>query len=93
VRILEGHTDWVNAVCPVQLAGRTLLASAGYDRKVRLWDILSEHTRYEVPVQHNATALASPTAQSLVVGLSTGILAVTVGAGAEAAGLFADPSQ
>ncbi|MFD9129330.1 WD40 repeat domain-containing protein [Kitasatospora sp. NPDC059571] len=36
--ILEGHTDRVRDVCPVEAAGRTLLASAGADATVRIWD-------------------------------------------------------
>jgi hypothetical protein len=36
--VLEGHTGWVLAVCPVQAGGRSLLASAGDDGTVRLWD-------------------------------------------------------
>jgi WD40 repeat protein len=35
---LEGHAAGVLAVCPVPLAGRGLLASAGQDGTVRLWD-------------------------------------------------------
>jgi WD40 repeat protein len=35
---LEGHATGVLAVCPVPLAGRSLLASAGQDGTVRLWD-------------------------------------------------------
>ncbi|MEJ7716352.1 MAG: hypothetical protein WKF40_11990 [Thermoleophilaceae bacterium] len=37
-RVLEGHTDWVNAVCAVRVDGRDLLASAAADRTVRIWD-------------------------------------------------------
>ena len=36
--VLEGHTGWVNALCPIHLDGRPLLASAGNDRTVRIWD-------------------------------------------------------
>ncbi|GIH10694.1 hypothetical protein Rhe02_87610 [Rhizocola hellebori] len=36
--ILEGHTGWVRAACPVMVQGRNLLASASSDRTVRLWD-------------------------------------------------------
>ena len=36
--VLEGHTGPVWALCPVVVQGRTLLASAGDDRTVRLWD-------------------------------------------------------
>ena len=36
--VLEGHTGRVNAVCAVTVDGRQLLASAGHDQVVRLWD-------------------------------------------------------
>ena len=36
--LLEGHTDSVNAACSFTLNGRTLLASGGDDRVVRIWD-------------------------------------------------------
>ena len=36
--VLEGHEDWVRAVCPLTVAGQPLLASGGDDRTVRIWD-------------------------------------------------------
>ncbi len=36
--ILEGHQDWVNAVCAVTVDGQDLLASGGDDGTVRIWD-------------------------------------------------------
>ena len=36
--VLEGHTDWVNAVCAFTMDGRTLLASGSDDMTVRIWD-------------------------------------------------------
>jgi WD40 repeat protein/DNA-binding SARP family transcriptional activator/DNA-binding XRE family transcriptional regulator len=36
--VLEGHQGWVNGVCPVTVAGKQLLASAGADGTVRIWD-------------------------------------------------------
>ena len=36
--VLEGHHDWVNAVCAVAVEGRDLLVSASEDRTVRIWD-------------------------------------------------------
>ena len=35
---LEGHQGWVIGVCPVTVAGKQLLASAGTDGTVRIWD-------------------------------------------------------
>ncbi len=36
--VLDGHRYWVRGVCAVTVGGRQLLASAGYDRTVRVWD-------------------------------------------------------
>ena len=38
LRILQGHTDWVHAVCAVRVKGRELLASAADDRTMRIRD-------------------------------------------------------
>ncbi|MFD5945023.1 trypsin-like peptidase domain-containing protein [Streptomyces collinus] len=36
--LLEGHGDWVMALCAVPARGRALVASASHDGTVRLWD-------------------------------------------------------
>src|SRR5262249_38117146 len=36
--VLEGHQGWVNAACPITIAGRELLATAGGDHSARIWD-------------------------------------------------------
>ncbi|MGH3614999.1 MAG: trypsin-like peptidase domain-containing protein [Pseudonocardia sp.] len=36
--VLEGHTGGVYRVCPIRVEGRELLASAGDDHTVRIWD-------------------------------------------------------
>ncbi|WP_344619662.1 hypothetical protein [Dactylosporangium salmoneum] len=38
LRRLTGHTSWVRAVCPIEVDGRTLLATGSHDRTVRVWD-------------------------------------------------------
>ncbi|MGE0296433.1 MAG: hypothetical protein AB7R99_07060, partial [Pseudonocardia sp.] len=37
-RVLKGRTGWVLSVCAVRVGGRELLASAGANGAVRLWD-------------------------------------------------------
>ncbi|MEV4560906.1 hypothetical protein AB0K51_28455 [Kitasatospora sp. NPDC049285] len=37
--VLEGHGDWVNAVCMLPMEGRAILASAANDGTVRLWNL------------------------------------------------------
>ncbi|SME95019.1 hypothetical protein [Streptomyces sp. Amel2xC10] len=39
----SGHRGWVNALCTVEVAGRELLASAGRDGPIRLWDLQKPH--------------------------------------------------
>jgi WD40 repeat protein len=36
--VLEGHTDRVQTLCSIEVAGRSLLASASRDSTVRIWD-------------------------------------------------------
>ncbi|MCG5471441.1 WD40 repeat domain-containing protein [Micromonospora sp. LAH09] len=42
--VLEGHAQGVYDVCPINVAGRTLLASAGEDGTVRFWDPLTNQS-------------------------------------------------
>ncbi|MFB7608137.1 trypsin-like peptidase domain-containing protein [Streptomyces gardneri] len=37
--VLEGHTAWINALCPVPVGEKLLLASASNDHTIRLWDV------------------------------------------------------
>ncbi|WP_333738133.1 trypsin-like peptidase domain-containing protein, partial [Streptomyces sp. IBSBF 2806] len=36
--VLDGHTDWINALCAVPVGDQTLLASASNDGTIRLWN-------------------------------------------------------
>ena len=42
--VLEGHSQAVYDVCPIMVEGRNLLASAGEDGDVRLWDPLTNQS-------------------------------------------------
>ncbi|WP_179200303.1 trypsin-like peptidase domain-containing protein [Streptomyces sp. NRRL B-24085] len=73
----SGHTGAVNAVS-VAGAGGHLLATAGSDRTVRLWDVADLALVEEIPVHHPALAVTW-VAQRLIVGLDHGLLALTLG--------------
>ncbi|RZU15992.1 WD40 repeat protein [Kribbella rubisoli] len=79
--VLPIHTKGVNAVVPVVRGGRTLVASAGSDGRVRIWDTLAqprEVVTWSGP-RSAATALAvlSGAGQSsLVVGRQDGTVSV-----------------
>jgi WD40 repeat protein len=73
--ILQTQPEWVNALCAVMVGGRELLASAGSDGTVRIWDPETGIPSLTVPT--NGIALAIQwIADSLIVGLNTGILVI-----------------
>jgi len=81
VRVLEGHQGEVVSVCAVQAGDRTLLATADSDDKtVRLWDPVDGRCELTVPVHYAVSAMAS-VADSLAVGLATGVIAINFGSG------------
>ncbi|HET8659863.1 MAG TPA: hypothetical protein VFM55_12790, partial [Micromonosporaceae bacterium] len=71
------HTGWVTGVCAVSVGGRTLFASASYDQTVRLWDPTTGEPIVTIPVHHQATSCVAVD-DTLVVGLRTGIIAITL---------------
>lgn len=58
--------------------GGPLLATAGSDRTVRLWDVAARALVEEIPVHHPALAVTW-VARRLIVGLDHGLLALSLG--------------
>ncbi|MEU8913114.1 trypsin-like peptidase domain-containing protein [Streptomyces nigrescens] len=78
--VLEGHTAWINALCPVPVGSRMLLASASNDHTIRLWDadtgetvrILTGHTgpvRALACLTHRGRTLLASAGTDHVIGL------------------------
>ena len=51
--VLEGHHNWVRAVCAVTVNGRELLASTDSNGTVRLWDPATSEQRAVLEGHHN----------------------------------------
>lgn len=73
---LTGHIGCVNAVCQVAVDGQVLLASAGYDRTVRLWEPTSRRQLLTIPLRDVPLALASDSPRMLFIGLDVGVLRI-----------------
>jgi hypothetical protein len=67
------------APAPLQLDGRSLLVSAGDNRTVRIWEPATGTAGLIIPVHHEGLALAWFPSQTLIVGLSAGLLAIALG--------------
>jgi WD40 repeat protein len=75
--VLRGHDGYVNAVCTIPAGGRTLLASAGDDRRVRLWDSQTGTRAATLPAHYAALAVTG-VAGSLAIGLDAGVLVISL---------------
>ena len=75
--VLRGHDGYVNAVCTMPAGGRTLLASAGDDPTVRLWDPQTGTRTATVPTHYAALAVTG-VAGSLAIGLDAGVLVISL---------------
>ena len=72
---LEGHEGGVSAVCAVTVNGQQLLASGSHDHTVRIWDPQTATCLLTLPTYHAVFAVGW-VAESLAVGLDTGILVI-----------------
>jgi hypothetical protein len=75
--VLPGHGGYVNAVCTMPPGGRTLLASAGDDRRVRLRDPQTGTRTSAVPAHYAALAVTR-VAGSLAISLDAGVLVISL---------------
>ena len=75
--VLRGHDGYVNAVCTMPAGGRTLLASAGDDPTVRLWDPQTGTRTATVPTHYAALAVTG-VPDSLAIGLDAGVLVISL---------------
>ena len=72
---LTGHLDGVDAVCPVTVDDRPMLASGSRDRTVRVWDLATRSLALAIPVHHPVLACLEVSGL-LFAGLAAGSLAL-----------------
>lgn len=71
--VLEGHTGEITSVV---FAGETL-ASGGWDETLRLWDVVAQHERVQIPFEDWIRDLtASPDGRTLAVACKDGTVAL-----------------
>jgi len=73
----------------VDIGGRSLLASAGDDRTVRIWNPATGACELVIPIHHQALARAW-TQDHLMVGLSAGLIALALWPAGEVSGRSRD---
>ena len=66
--VLEGHQSEIGGVCPITVAGQEMLASAGDDGTVRIWDPATGTCLLTIPTHYPPQATAW-VAGSLAIGL------------------------
>jgi WD40 repeat protein len=81
-RAMRGHPMAVNDVCTMPAADGDLLVSAGDDRTVRVWDPATGLAVQSISVHHKALSCRWVRGM-VVIGLDTGLLALSVPAAAK----------
>ncbi|MFE5689221.1 WD40 repeat domain-containing protein [Streptomyces sp. NPDC056512] len=74
----DGHTDKITTLTPVTIQERAHLVSTSDDRTVRVWDLKNRRATTTVAVHSPAWASAH-CGDSIVVGLSDGLLSLHLG--------------
>lgn len=77
VRVLEGHSNDVTAVCQISVRGHDLLASAGRDATVRIWNPVSGSSIMTIPVHYSVASITGIN-DLLVIGLDAGLVAIKI---------------
>jgi len=75
--VLRGHQASVTGLCFIGNGRRVLLASSSLDRTIRLWDLERATCVLVVPV-HQPSYCCGYSEGALIVGLSTGVLALDI---------------
>lgn len=77
IGMLEGHRDWVRAICVLNFDGSSYLATGGDDRVVRIWNAGDWKPVLEIPVYHPVASIAQ-SGRAVVVGSDAGLLGLSL---------------